>query len=107
MAYTAKRSTSRFHGACRIAAFVLAVGLHLLTGSVQADQLVELAKKAGIAVTADGESSSDRLKESRTTLPLNLLTAKNRQRAAQLLDVCDDFGGAGGLPFLQRHAARG
>lgn len=62
--------------------------LSLLIGgsaSCSADQLKELAEKAGIRILADGDSSASAEDEARAAIPLKAMTQENRQRAQQII----------------------
>jgi len=66
--------------------------------SVRADQLQDLAKKAGMKILSDGESSSDSQKKTVASLPFNQMTAPNRQRAQKIVEGCNQYRR---LPTLQ------
>jgi len=76
----------------------LIVMVFLLATQSRADQLEELATKAGIRILADGESSSDAQKQTTAAIPLNVLTPPNRSRAQKILDNCSQYRR---LPSLQ------
>lgn len=63
-----------------------------------ADQLREIAEKAGIRILADGESSAGAEDEARSTIPLNAMTLENRRRAQQIIKERSQFRR---LPSLQ------
>ncbi len=50
-----------------------------------ADQLKDLAEKAGIRILADGDSSASAEDEARAAIPLKSMTQENRQRAQQII----------------------
>ncbi len=50
-----------------------------------ADQLKDLAEKAGIRILADGDSSASAEDETRAAIPLKAMTQENRQRAQQII----------------------
>jgi len=68
------------------------------SATCSADQLKELAEKAGIKILADGESSSEAENAARTGIPLNSMTQGNRQRAQQIIKERSQFRC---LPSLQ------
>lgn len=68
------------------------------SGSCSADQLKELAEKAGIRILADGESSAGAEDEARTAMPLKGMTQENRQRAQLIIKERSQFRR---LPSLQ------
>ncbi len=76
----------------------LIVAASLFATQSNADQLAELATKAGIRILADGESSSDLQKQTTAAIPLNMLTAPNSARAQKILDNCSQYRR---LPSLQ------
>ncbi len=63
-----------------------------------ADQLRELAEKAGIRIQADGDSSDSSENQARSAIPLNLMTQENRQRAQLIIKERSQFRR---LPSLQ------
>ncbi len=66
--------------------------------SCSADQLKELAEKAGIRILADGESSAGAEDQARSSMPLEGMTQENRQRAEQIIKEHSQFRR---LPTLQ------
>ena len=86
-------------GAIRLCATVgVLVAVSLFANSSRADQLEELAKRAGLRILADGESSADFQKQTTATMPLHVLTPPNRARAQKILDNCSQYRR---LPSLQ------
>lgn len=77
-----------------IAVIVFVVG----SARCSADQLKELAEKAGIRILADGESSAGAEEEARTAMPLKGMTQENRQRAQLIIKERSQFRR---LPSLQ------
>ena len=80
---------------------VLLMGLVFCLVSSQdcrADQLQELAKKAGLKILADGESSSDSQKKTVATIPFNQMAPASRQRAQKIVESCSQYRR---LPSLQ------
>lgn len=77
-----------------IAAVVCAVA----SSSCSADQLKELAEKAGIRIVADGESSAGAEDQARSSMPLERMTQENRQRAQLIIKERSQFRR---LPSLQ------
>ena len=55
------------------------------SASCSADQLKDLAEKAGIRILADGDSSASAEDEARASIPLKAMTQENRQRAQQII----------------------
>ena len=95
------------HAACsaiRTNRSTVVTAIMLLTASVTAsgrahgDQLQELAKKAGMKILADGESSGDSQKKTTAAVPYNQMTPANRQRAQKIIDGCTQYRK---LPTLQ------
>ena len=77
----------------------IAIFAFALSGSsCCADQLKELAEKAGIKVLADGESTSNAEDQARSSIPLNGMTPENRQRAQVIIKDRSQFRR---LPTLQ------
>ena len=70
-----------------IAAFVCVGG----SSSCSADQLKDLAEKAGIRILADGESSAGAEDQARSTMPLKGMTQENRQRAQLIIKERSHF----------------
>ncbi|MBL8810439.1 MAG: hypothetical protein JNM43_09715 [Planctomycetaceae bacterium] len=70
----------------------------LLPSIAHADQVREMAEKAGIRVLTEGTSASDTHKSSVAEIPLNALTPKNRLRAQHILENTSQFRR---LPSLQ------
>lgn len=66
--------------------------------SCSADQLKELAEKAGIRILTDGDSSDSSENQARSAIPLNLMTQENRQRAQLIIKERSQFRR---LPSLQ------
>ena len=77
-----------------IAVIVFVIG----SARCSADQLKELAEKAGIRILADGESSAGAEEEARTAMPLKGMTQENRQRAQLIIKERSQFRR---LPSLQ------
>jgi len=77
-----------------IVAFVFSVA----SSSCSADQLKELAERAGIRILADGESSAGAEDQARSSLPLAGMTQENRQRAQEIIKERSQFRR---LPSLQ------
>lgn len=69
-----------------------------LTASATADQVREMAEKAGIRVLTEGNSSGDTHKATLAELPLNALNQKNRLRAQHIIENTSQFRR---LPSLQ------
>jgi len=57
----------------------------------RADQLEELAKKAGIEILRPGDSAAGTQKASATSMPLNRLTPEQRKRATEVIQNCNQF----------------
>jgi hypothetical protein len=79
----------------------LGIALSVFVGTsatCTADQLKELAEKAGIRILADGESSAAAEDETRSSIPLKSMTQENRQRAQQIIKERSQFRR---LPSLQ------
>jgi len=70
----------------------------VVSSSCSGNQLKELAEKAGIKVTADGESSQTAEDQARNSIPLNAMTPQNRQRAQVIIKERSQFRR---LPSLQ------
>ena len=70
----------------------------LLSGPSYADQLEELATRAGIRIVSKGESSSDLQKKTVASIPLHAMAPASRQRAKKIMDDCSQFRR---LPSLQ------
>jgi hypothetical protein len=68
------------------------------SSSCSADQLKELAERAGIRILADGESSAGAEDEARTAMPLKGMTPEDRQRAQLIIKERSQFRR---LPSLQ------
>ncbi len=68
------------------------------SSSARGDQLQDLAKKAGMKILTDGESSGDSQKKTVAALPFNQMTAANRQRAQKIVESCTQYRR---LPTLQ------
>lgn len=95
------------HAACAAirsnhSAFVTAIVLFTATlslpGKANADQLQELAKKAGMKILAEGESSGDLQKKTMAAVPYAQMTPANRQRALKIIEGCTQYRK---LPTLQ------
>ncbi len=83
----------------RLLAVLSAIAMiSLNTGRCPADQLEELARKAGVRILASGQSSNDLQKQTAATVPLSVLTPQNRARAQKILDNCSQYRR---LPSLQ------
>ncbi len=82
-------------GLTRIIALTLVV---VSSGAANGDQLQDLAKKAGIRILADGESSGDSQKKTVASFPLRQMSPVNRQRAQQIIENCSQYRK---LPTLQ------
>ena len=63
-----------------------------------ADQLKELAEKAGIRILADGDSTDSSEDQARSAIPLNSMTPENRERAQLIIKERSQFRR---LPSLQ------
>lgn len=70
----------------------------LLCQPSYADQLEELATKAGIRIITKGESSSDLQKKTVASIPLHAMAPASRQRAKKIIDDCSQYRR---LPSLQ------
>ena len=77
---------------------IVAIVFAVASSSCSADQLKELAEKAGIRILADGESSAGAEDQARSTMPLEAMTQENRQRAQQIIKERSQFRR---LPSLQ------
>ncbi len=77
---------------------IAAVVYFSATASCSAEQLKELAEKAGIRILADGESSAAAEDEARSQIPLKGMTQENRQRAELIIKERSQFRR---LPSLQ------
>jgi len=77
---------------------ILAVVFSVASSSCSADQLKELAERAGIRILADGESSAGAEDQARSSLPVAGMTQKNRQRAQEIMKERSQFRR---LPSLQ------
>ena len=77
---------------------ITAVVFAVASSSCSADQLKELAEKAGIRILADGESSAGAEDQASSTMPLEGMTQENRQRAEQIIKERSQFRR---LPSLQ------
>lgn len=93
------------YSVCRACSFaglrtmvLVACTLLSLTASATADQVREMAEKAGIRVLTEGNSSGDTQKACLAELPLNALTPKNRLRAQHIVENTSQFRR---LPSLQ------
>ncbi len=75
-----------------------ALVLSVTSSSCYGDQLKELAEKAGIKILGDGESSQNAEEQARNSIPLNLMTPQNRQRAQVIIKDRSQFRR---LPSLQ------
>lgn len=64
-----------------------------------ADQLLDLARKAGIRVLADGESSSDSQRQAMAAIPLRAMTPTNRQRTLKVIESCSQYRRLPGLQY--------
>ena len=102
--HVARNAANKHHGTAN-AGFLfrvsplIAVLCVLLTGTpARADQLEELAKKAGIRTLTEGDSTNDSQKRAAASIPLNQLTPANRQRAQKIIEDCSQFRH---LPSLQ------
>lgn len=67
-------------------------------GQSRADQLEELAKKAGIRITRPGDSTAPTQKAAGSAIPFNRLSQEDRKRAAEVIQNCNQFRR---LPSLQ------
>lgn len=61
-------------------------------------QLEELAVRAGFKILSQGSSTADVQQRAKAGLPLNAMTAENRQRALKVIENCNQFRR---LPQLQ------
>ena len=100
---TAMSSVRTFVGRSFISSRCLPLAMTVLLfvgtpATCTADQLKELAEKAGIKILADGESSSEAENAARTGIPLNAMTQENRQRAQIIIKDRSQFRR---LPSLQ------
>ncbi|MEI7699154.1 MAG: hypothetical protein WCK86_05115 [Planctomycetia bacterium] len=64
----------------------------------RADQLEEMAKKAGIRIIRPGDSTAPTQKSAGSAIPLNRLSQEDRKRAAEVIQNCNQFRR---LPSLQ------
>jgi hypothetical protein len=81
-----------------VAALSVVVFTVLAGSPVHGDQLMDLAKKAGMKILSEGESSADSQKKTAQSIPLSQLTPANRQRAQKIIDSCSQYRR---LPSLQ------
>jgi hypothetical protein len=79
-------------------ATLLVTAAFTLADNANGDQLQELAKKAGMKILSEGESSGDSQKKTVAAVPYNQMTAVNRQRAQKIIDGCTQYRK---LPTLQ------
>lgn len=77
---------------------VTLLSLASLPSMANGDQLEDLAKKAGIRILSDGESSSDSQRKTAASLPFHLMSPTNRQRARKLINDSTQYRR---LPSLQ------
>jgi len=66
--------------------------------SCRADQLEDLAKKAGIRILRPGDSTAPTQKAAGSAIPFNRLSQENRKRAVEVIQSCNQFRR---LPSLQ------
>ena len=91
--------SSRSFNLSRIVALgIAALAFTIASSSGFADQLKDLAEKAGIRVLADGDSSSNAEDLARNGIPLKAMTQENRQRAQLIIRDRSQFRK---LPSLQ------
>ena len=98
-----RRSLVPFRRAMQKSLFWLIVLTSLLLGppfceQSRADQLEELAKKAGIRIVRPGDSTAATQKAAGSAIPFKLLGQENRKRASEVIQNCNQFRR---LPSLQ------
>lgn len=81
----------------RLIVFTVAI-IALPTYAVAGSSIEELAVRAGFKILAKGDSSAEAHKQANAGIPLNRMSPKNRQRAAAVIDKCNQFRR---LPELQ------
>ncbi len=84
----------RCAGSPRLSAFCLLLNLMLLTVCcpvTRADQIEEMAAKAGIRIESRGNSSAASRSSAAALVPLHRMTPANRERAAAIIDSCSQF----------------
>ncbi|MBL8815002.1 MAG: hypothetical protein JNL58_03150 [Planctomyces sp.] len=94
------RWRARAWSVCRLVLFGFL--LSSTAASATADsQLEELATRAGFRIISRGDSSSARQKQAKESIPLGRMTPVNRDRAAKVIQGCNQFRT---LPELQYSA---
>lgn len=79
------RQVLQFSVAQILTAGIVAVAFAASASQCPADQLKELAEKAGIRIMADGDSSESSENQARAGIPLSSMTQANRQRAQAII----------------------
>ncbi|MFO0978424.1 MAG: hypothetical protein U0996_18605 [Planctomycetaceae bacterium] len=92
------RAVGRACGVAGLKTLAVICALAVFPSLTKADQVRDMAEKAGIRVLTEGTSSADTHKSSVAELPLNALTPKNRLRAQSILENTSQFRR---LPSLQ------
>lgn len=92
------RAVGRACGVAGLKTLAVICALAVFPSLARADQVRDMAEKAGIRVLTEGTSSADTHKSSVAELPLNALTPKNRLRAQSILENTSQFRR---LPSLQ------
>ena len=91
-------SVIRINPSALFTATLLVTAAFTVADNANGDQLQELAKKAGMKILSEGESSGDSQRKTVAAVPYNQMTAVNRQRAQKIIDGCTQYRK---LPTLQ------